>query len=356
MKNIALTLTFLLVSTVTARASYFNFDTTDVNCSVLIRECYLTAGLWGQGDELGLFTPEGRCGGGTIVDGFPVGIAAWGDDVLTRDSIEGFREGDSMYFVRWDDSAEREIALRKIYLLTGDGIWRDRGLLIIELADNEPQFEIHPTLNRHRFICPSAEFYNWDVGIGPEAGDQAAIRTPDGDVAGLLIWATNDSATGWAFEDDPVTEDVVEGFSVGDSFQFSYLSVDSLYQVDSTNWLVLRGNEVFARNGNTTVRLWNISVSSVLEGVLPLQFEILGAFPNPFNGRTFISYALPRESKIIISVYSLDGRQVFSEHLGEITAGIHNIPIEIETLPSGKYLCKLESSFGVASISLALTR
>lgn len=52
-------------------------------------------------------------------------------------------------------------------------------------------------------------------------------------------------------------------------------------------------------------------VSSVSDDdVLPRDYRVYQNFPNPFNLQTKISYELPRESKVNITVYDLLGRQV----------------------------------------------
>ncbi len=355
MRQILAAFMLMFSLTICSYANHFDFDTTDVNCSILIREVYV-GGIWGGGDEIGVLTPEGRCGGSVAVTGFPLGIAAWGDDALTRDSIEGFREGDSIYFVRWDSEQQHEVSLERIYLLTGDGIWHSNGLLIVELAAKEPYFDIHPTINRHKFTCPSAEFFSGEMLIGPHPGDQVGICTAQGDVGGFLIWIDSDSASGWAYEDDPETEGIVEGFAVGEGFQFSFFSSDSFLTIDSTNWQILLGDEHFSIDGRSTIQLWNDPVSVRLDPLAPTSFEILGTYPNPFNGQTVIKLALPTETSLRLFVLGLDGKEIYYTDYSGLSAGIHQLPVNLNWIPSGNYYCRLETTFGSKTISLTLTK
>ena len=56
------------------------------------------------------------------------------------------------------------------------------------------------------------------------------------------------------------------------------------------------------------------SVSAVLsadeELGIPTEFALNQNYPNPFNPSTQIQYALPKETKVVISIYDLMGRKV----------------------------------------------
>jgi parallel beta-helix repeat protein len=57
---------------------------------------------------------------------------------------------------------------------------------------------------------------------------------------------------------------------------------------------------------------------------IPVEYELLGNFPNPFNPGTNIRYALPYESEIEIRIYDIMGREIISFDLTQ-TQGYHNL-------------------------------
>ena len=51
-------------------------------------------------------------------------------------------------------------------------------------------------------------------------------------------------------------------------------------------------------------------VSTSLENTMPLDFEVHPAYPNPFNPVTTISYYLPNEGSVNITIYDMMGRKI----------------------------------------------
>ncbi len=59
------------------------------------------------GDEVAVYTPEGRCAGAVRWTGRNVALTVWGDNAATA-ARDGLPAGDSLHFRVWDASAERE--------------------------------------------------------------------------------------------------------------------------------------------------------------------------------------------------------------------------------------------------------
>ena len=67
------------------------------------------------GDEIGLFTQDGRCVGGGVWAGTPLGVTAWVDDSQTPE-VDGCRKGDRLTFRIWDTEEDREYEPGVTYL------------------------------------------------------------------------------------------------------------------------------------------------------------------------------------------------------------------------------------------------
>ncbi|MDP6684860.1 MAG: C25 family cysteine peptidase [Candidatus Marinimicrobia bacterium] len=57
----------------------------------------------------------------------------------------------------------------------------------------------------------------------------------------------------------------------------------------------------------------------------PAEFSLFPAYPNPFNPQTTISFGLPLDSDVSISVFNLMGQKVSTLASGNLPAGIHTV-------------------------------
>jgi len=77
--------------------------------------------------------------------------------------------------------------------------------------------------------------------------------------------------------------------------------------------------------------------------LIPSNFILYQNYPNPFNPSTYISFDLPRNVKVKVSVYDVLGRLVKVLVDGEMPAGKHRIEFRGDGLPSGVYFYRLEA-------------
>ena len=73
----------------------------------------------------------------------------------------------------------------------------------------------------------------------------------------------------------------------------------------------------------------------------PETFELFQNFPNPFNPATTISYQLPADSKILLRVYDLLGREVTTLVDEEKAAGHQQERFDAARFSSGMYVYQL---------------
>ena len=76
-------------------------------------------------------------------------------------------------------------------------------------------------------------------------------------------------------------------------------------------------------------------------GTMPTEFSLSQNYPNPFNPSTQIKFALPFDSKVKVTIYSINGEVVKVLVDGEYTAGVHSASFSTTSgngLSSGIYL------------------
>ena len=79
------------------------------------------------------------------------------------------------------------------------------------------------------------------------------------------------------------------------------------------------------------------------QDVFPTDFGLTSIYPNPFNPITNISYEIPEESHITISVYDLAGRKLEDLVSGTVQAGRFNTTWNAEKYSSGVYLVNMHA-------------
>jgi len=97
----------------------------------------------------------------------------------------------------------------------------------------------------------------------------------------------------------------------------------------------------------------------------PTEFALLGAYPNPFNPTTTISFALPEAARVRLDVFDINGRNVGvapcgypeGEHRGSLLQpGTHAITFDGSHLSSGIYIYRLQAGDYRASGKMALIK
>jgi hypothetical protein len=87
----------------------------------------------------------------------------------------------------------------------------------------------------------------------------------------------------------------------------------------------------------------------------PSSFN-LSAAPNPFNATTVISFTVPHEANVRISVYDLTGREVKMLVEGRTELGEHRVRLDGEGMTSGIYFVRMESAGASKTAKITLLR
>jgi hypothetical protein len=93
----------------------------------------------------------------------------------------------------------------------------------------------------------------------------------------------------------------------------------------------------------------------------PAEFEVSGAFPNPFNPETTIQYQLPAEAYVNLVVYDVLGRKVAVLEDRLMTPGAHSVvwdgrDVNGNMLASGTYIFRLKAGEHTATGKMMFLR
>ena len=97
---------------------------------------------------------------------------------------------------------------------------------------------------------------------------------------------------------------------------------------------------IFAALPNGTVVPFDNVTSikeDIINGLLVERFELSQNYPNPFNPNTTISFAIPRNEFVTLTVYNIVGQQVASLINQELIAGVYKVNFEASNFSSGIY-------------------
>jgi hypothetical protein len=92
------------------------------------------------------------------------------------------------------------------------------------------------------------------------------------------------------------------------------------------------------------------------EDDMPNQFVLEQNYPNPFNPSTIISYRLPTNVLVTLTVYDVLGREVWIPVNERQTAGTHSVTFDASNLPGGVYFYRLQAGPYVETKKLILLR
>ncbi|MCX6158561.1 MAG: T9SS type A sorting domain-containing protein [Ignavibacteriae bacterium] len=89
---------------------------------------------------------------------------------------------------------------------------------------------------------------------------------------------------------------------------------------------------------------------------IPVQFEMFGNYPNPFNPQTNIKFGLPIKSFVTIKIYNISGKEIETLVDGFVDAGYHTLLFNASKYSSGIYFYKLVSNNNVYSGKMVLIK
>ena len=122
------------------------------------------------------------------------------------------------------------------------------------------------------------------------------------------------------------------------------VSVRLLYRAVYKPWADVKGWDMREYVMAETLFSPTIPTTVAGERELPKTLVLEQNYPNPFNPRTMIRFALAREGRVTMRVYSVLGDLVRTLVDGPMAAGSHTIAFDGSGLPSGIYLVRLKAA------------
>jgi hypothetical protein len=219
------------------------------------------------------------------------------------------------------------------------------------------------TPNRNFALLSPADNANVDVAGDVKVSWDAVSTDFDGDAVQYIFVLANKPAVGEPDFKNPLTIRLSDVNGTTGDMTLSTATLNALLQqlgvaVNETRafaWTVwvtdskdtVQVSTYANATGHTpiyrTVNLKKLTTTSVEDENLPKEFSLSQNYPNPFNPTTAISYSLPQDVNVKLTVYDMLGREV-AVLVNELkSAGTYTVSLEGQALASGIYLYRLEA-------------
>ncbi|MEO0074337.1 MAG: T9SS type A sorting domain-containing protein, partial [candidate division WOR-3 bacterium] len=148
---------------------------------------------------------------------------------------------------------------------------------------------------------------------------------------------------------------VVDGAVVIDDEKY----VPVVYEVDQVAGFVVQGQG--PATSNPICVQWVPADSLIIPGVseersrVPDRLE-LSATPNPFSGRTTLSYGVPKAGNVVLTLADVSGRPIGTLAAGRYDAGRYTVSLESSNLPAGVYFYTLTTESSSLTKKLTVAR
>ena len=116
-------------------------------------------------------------------------------------------------------------------------------------------------------------------------------------------------------------------------------ALKTIFCTDTNNVYAAGSNGIIIRtqNGGSFVGIEPVNSET------PGQFSLNQNYPNPFNPATKISFDIPVQSYVKLTVYDILGNEIGSLIREDLSAGSYEVEFDASNLPSGTYFYRLTS-------------
>lgn len=192
---------------------------------------------------------------------------------------------------------------------------------------------VNTGINHTLLILGSA----WETS--PEIGDEIAVYDSERNLVSSVAWRPEQEGhSGMAIWGDDETTSEKEGMLNGETFSIVLFdkSEDIITELEVNGWE--KGDNVFSKDGISVIS--SISTSTVIEQELELYQNV----PNPVMDNTSISFYLPEDCNVRLTVSNSIGQEIMTLVSDNYTKGMHKIQMDANTMSTGVYFYKLEAN------------
>ena len=192
-------------------------------------------------------------------------------------------------------------------------------------------------------VLPDLYDYNQSINQAFYLINDININNKSANEGDILLAYNNDILVGVSYYNNETTTLAVMGRDISSQTEGFLEQGDRptlrLYQEQTGNILNLESD----LEGFSNLLVSKVEIINGNTDLIPLEYTLNPAYPNPFNPSTNISYLLPEDKHVNVSIYDLDGRKVETLVQSKMPAGNYTIKWNATDLASGVYFVKLDA-------------
>jgi hypothetical protein len=174
------------------------------------------------------------------------------------------------------------------------------------------------------------------------SGESWRIRPPSPPYSQLLVIRT-DSFGDTLWTSEIGGDEFNAGYSVCQATDGGYVISGETLNIDYPSYLLL-------------VKFASDQTGVNVTDNIPDKFNLKQNYPNPFNASTTISFTLPQESEVTISIYNILGQKIASVFEDMLSAGENNVVWNASEQSSGMYFYKIQAGDYTETMKMLLLK
>ena len=202
------------------------------------------------------------------------------------------------------------------------------------------------TMNTERFARPVNTGINHTLLIlgsawetSPEIGDEIAVYDSERNLVSSVAWRPEQEGhSGLAIWGDDESTQEKEGMLKGETFSIVLFdkSEDLITELKVNQWE--RGDNTFSKDGLSVIS------SITTANVVTQELELFQNIPNPVMDNTSISFYLPEDGKVRLTISNTIGQEIMTLASSDFSKGMHKIQMDAKTLSTGVYFYNIEAN------------